>query len=62
MPNIVKVFWDTDTPQVLYSLMSSQKKDFSAFLIFLSEILLYMLQYTDKALQVFKFQDTLLGL
>jgi hypothetical protein len=25
MSNIVKVFWDTDTPEVLYSPMSSQK-------------------------------------
>jgi hypothetical protein len=62
-PAIVKVFWDTDTPQVLYSPVSSQKIRFECrFDIFVKFYYIFMLQATDKAFQVFKFQETLLGL
>jgi hypothetical protein len=61
MPYIVKDFWDTDTPQVLFSPISSQKIRFECrYDIFVK--FYYMLQTTDKAFQVFKFQETLLGL
>jgi hypothetical protein len=63
IPNIVKVFSDTDTPQVLYSPMRSQKIRFECrFDIFVKFYYIYMLQATDKAFQVFEFQETPLGL